>query len=395
MDAILNTAPCGFLTFGDDGTVLAANQTLLNMLDRSEESVVGRHVEGLFTVASRIFYQTHFFPLLKMSGRADEIYLAVRTSQGTDLPVLVNAVRLEREGAVVYDCVLVPMRRRSQYEDEILRANRAKDQANAELEGMRQALEGKQGELQERNVELEALKESLEEQVQRRTGELRTAVADMEGFSSAIAHDLRAPLRAIVSASEILHREAAELLGPEHRDLLARQAFNGLKMSSLIDDLLRFAKLGRAGITREPLNFTKLATEVIADLVIPPRRKSPDFSVQSGMRIAGDPALARVVLENLIENAAKYSPQGGEIRVGLIEQNGRRVCFVRDQGIGFEMQHAAKIFIPFERLHGSEEFEGNGIGLATVNRIIDRHGGSIWFESAPGQGSTFYFTLEE
>lgn len=386
-DTILDTVPCGFLSFGDDGIVQAANAMLISLLQGEDGSPVGRHLEGFLTVASRIFYQTHLFPLLRVTGRADEIYLALRTGQGEEVPVLINGVRRERDGATVYDCILVPMRRRSQYEDEILRAKRGLEEANLAKEQYRR-------ELEERNAQLEELREGLEVQVERRMAELRTAVADQEGFSYAIAHDLRSPLRAIVAASEILREEVGESLNAEHQALLARQAFNGLKMSSLIDDLLRFARLGRAGVVRETLDLSELAAKEFAALTLPAYPTPPDFRVQSGMTATGDRTLVRMVLRNLIQNAAKYSPDGGEIRIGWTEEKGRRVYFVRDQGIGFDMRHAGKIFRPFERLVDSDRFQGNGIGLATVQRIIDRHGGAVWFESELGKGSTFFFTLE-
>jgi hypothetical protein len=400
MDEVLNSVPCGYLSFADDGKILAANQTLLDMLERSDRKLEGQHVESIFTVASRIFYQTHFLPLLTVKGRAEEIYLTLRSGTGSDLPVLVNAARVDRLGRLSNDCIVVPMRRRSLFEDEILRAkkdleeaNQAKDQVNAELELTRLALEKKQRELQDRNCELEALKERLEGQVEERTTELSEALEDLESFSYAIAHDLRGPLRAIVSTSEILRAETSAILAEEQLSLLDRQSFNGRKLSALVDDLLRFARLGRQGILREPVNVSELAMNIIAGISPAHGSKKPSFNVQGGLRVRGDPALIRILLENLIQNAVKYSPEGGTVRIGSKSVGETSAFFVQDTGIGFDMEFAEKIFQPFERLHSDSRFEGSGIGLATVKRIAERHGGAVWATSLPGQGSTFYFTL--
>ena len=372
MTPTLDLLPCGFLTFADDGTVRQANQTLLDLLALPADEVVGRHIEAIFTVGGRIFYQTHFYPLLKMKGRVEEVYLALLTAAGGEVPVLVNATRAERDGETLNDCIFVAMRQRSQYEDEILKAKRESEAANQAKDRA--------------NAELERLRDRLEEQVEQRTIELRTAVEDMQGFSYAIAHDLRAPLRAIVSTSEVLREEAAHLLTPGFMELLARQSFNGRKLSSLVDDLLRFAALGRASISRQAIDVSQIASNLVRGL------ESRTFIVEPGMEATGDPVLVRTLLENLIDNAVKYSPDGGEIHVGTLPGE-ESTFFVRDLGIGFDLRYASKIFLPFERLHLEGEYSGNGIGLALVRRIVERHRGRVWVESEPGQGATFLFSL--
>jgi PAS domain S-box-containing protein len=233
--------------------------------------------------------------------------------------------------------------------------------------------------------------QELERRVRERTAELEASNRELEGFTHSIAHDLRAPLRAIVSTSRILMEEAAQRLAPQDLALLERQSFNAAKLSKLIDDLLSFARLSRAPLKRVPVNVTELASEA-ARSVLPTYSGRPfTLSIADRMEAQGDPAALRLVLENLIDNAAKYSPAGGEIQVGRADSGG--AFFVGDQGIGLDMAYVDRIFRPFERLHRDEDYPGTGIGLANVKRIVERHGGRIWVESQPGAGATFLFTL--
>lgn len=237
---------------------------------------------------------------------------------------------------------------------------------------------------------LEALKASndeLESKVAERTEELKRAVSEAEGFNYSISHDLRAPLRAIIASASILLEEASDALSPEHRHLLVRQAENANRLGRLIDELLRLSRLSRVEVRREPLDITRIAKAVAADMEV--EYGDCRFEIQEGMSAMGDSNLTRNILENLIGNACKFSPRGGEVRVS---QEGD-VFSVSDQGVGFDMRYAARIFQPFERLVAESEFPGTGIGLANVKRIVERHGGKVWAESEPGKGATFFFTL--
>jgi len=237
---------------------------------------------------------------------------------------------------------------------------------------------------------LEALKVSndeLESKVAERTEELRRAVSEAEGFNYSISHDLRAPLRAIIASASIVLEEAADSLSAEHRYLLTRQAENANRLGRLIDELLRLSRLSRVEVHREALDITLLANAVAADLAA--EYSDCKFDIQEGMVAQGDSNLTRGILENLIGNACKFSPGGGQVHVA--QEGG--VISVRDHGIGFDMRYAARIFQPFERLVAETEFPGTGIGLANVKRIVERHGGKVWAESEPGQGTTFFFTL--
>lgn len=234
--------------------------------------------------------------------------------------------------------------------------------------------------------------EELERRVNERTAELRTANAELESFTYSAAHDLRAPLRHIIAASRIIHDEAREALTEDQLEMLERQASSALKLADLIDDLLQLARIGRQEMVRRNVDVTKEANEVateIAAMYPHPIR----FSVVPDMVANADRMLLRLVLQNLMENAAKYSPDGGEIVVGHTLNNGASAFYVRDEGIGFDMKYAGRLFRPFERLVRQDEFPGTGIGLANVKRAIDRHRGSVWVDSQPERGSTFFFTL--
>ncbi|RYG48921.1 PAS domain S-box protein [bacterium] len=226
--------------------------------------------------------------------------------------------------------------------------------------------------------------EELEREVRNRTHDLQETVRESEAFNYSISHDLRAPLRSIIATSRILLDEAGPLLPGDQRELLERQAHNATRLGTVVDELLRLSRLARVEVNRKPLDMTAKARTIAAEVAA-----GCEFEVQEGMFAEGDPGLVRMVLTNLIENACKFSPSGGTVRV---RQEGD-VFAVSDEGVGFDMIYAEKLFLPFERLVTEAEFPGTGIGLANVERIIRRHGGRVWADSAPGKGATFYFTL--
>lgn len=235
---------------------------------------------------------------------------------------------------------------------------------------------------------LEEAKEDLENRVADRTEELVRANRDLNEFSYSVAHDLRAPLRSIVATSKILLADAGERLNEEERATLERQATNAVRLAAIVDDLLAFAKLANSELHKSEFDLTALAKTTVAE--VSKRWPQPcEVAIQEGLLARGDSRLIGYVLTNLIDNAFKFSPNGGLIEIG--EESGR--FFVRDHGIGFDMTHAHKIFVAFERLVRQEAFEGTGVGLANVKRIVERHGGQVWAESQPEKGSTFWFTL--
>lgn len=237
----------------------------------------------------------------------------------------------------------------------------------------------------------------LEQRVRDRTEQLQAANKELETFSYSVSHDLRAPLRAIEGFSRLL-MERVSNYPEEDRDYLVRIHRATLRMSQLVDDLLSLSRISQAVLTRDKVDLSTVAQEVLADLQATSPERQVTCSIQPNAWAAGDPRLLRVVLENLLSNAWKYTskrPQA-QITFGCEGQAPELVTFyVQDNGAGFDMTYAGKLFGPFQRLHAESDFPGTGIGLATVQRIVHRHGGRIWAEAALGQGATFYFTLEE
>ena len=220
---------------------------------------------------------------------------------------------------------------------------------------------------------------------------------ELEAFSYSVAHDLRAPLRAIDGFSKILLDSYSKKLDEAGQDYLQRVRAGSGRMGQLIDDLLGLSRVARSALRREPVDLSALAAEVAAELRRGQPGREAEFVIAEGLMDAGDPSLLRVALVNLLGNAWKYTGRHARARIefGRTRDGGGCVYFVRDDGAGFDMAHAGNLFKAFTRLHARGEFEGTGIGLATVQRIVERHGGRIWAEGAVERGAAFYFTLWE
>jgi PAS domain S-box-containing protein len=227
----------------------------------------------------------------------------------------------------------------------------------------------------------------LEQRVQERTEALQAANRELEGFTYSVSHDLRGPLRAIMSTSMILREDYNAVLPPEANQQLERQARAAKKMGDLIDDLLRLSRIGRQEMIRNELDLTALAHEILVEL-----QPQSEIKIQPEMTVKADSKLMRLAVQNLLDNALKFSKnsQNPLVEMGCDEEG---VFFVRDNGIGFDMAYADKLFGPFERLVRDDEYPGTGIGLANVRRIIERHGGKVWADGEPDVGATFFFLV--
>jgi PAS domain S-box-containing protein len=285
----------------------------------------------------------------------------LQTKFGTRILFHFTAVRLEIDGKIYFAGIGIDITAQRKAEDEIHRLN-----------------------------------ESLEERVRQRTAELEGATREMESFSYSVSHDLRAPLRAMDGFSQALLEDFGQVLDPEARRYVNQIRLGAQRMNALIEDLLRLSRLGRAPLNRQVVDTDALVREVTEEMGL---SQSPELE----LRIAklppcqGDPALLKQVWINLLSNALKYSQRRSPaiIEVGCKEEGQTPLFFVRDNGVGFDMKYASKLFQVFQRLHGQEEFEGNGVGLALVRQIITRHGGRVWAEGRLNAGACIWFNVSD
>jgi signal transduction histidine kinase len=244
-------------------------------------------------------------------------------------------------------------------------------------------------------VENVRLYEELEQRVEDRTRQLAQVNRELEGFSYSVSHDLQSPLRHINGYASMLLADHAAALDEKGRAYLSRIEASTMRMGKLVADLLRLAKFSKIELKMECVDLSKMARDLGERL----REESPgrlvELIVQEGVVVDGDVALLRVVLENLLGNAWKFTSKREKARIefGSAEKDGTTAYFVRDNGAGFDMKFAQKLFTPFQRLHDEHDFTGSGIGLATVARVVSRHGGRVWCVAEPGQGAAIYFTL--
>jgi len=251
------------------------------------------------------------------------------------------------------------------------------------------------GEIRQQEAALRAAHDGLERRVTERTAQLQAANKELEAFSYSVSHDLRAPVRHIAGFSEMLDSDGEGLTerGRRHVQKISQAAS---RMGQLIDDLLAFSRMGRVEMESAPVVLDGLLAEVLREAQPDLRGRTIDWHIAPLPKVRGDRAMLRLALANLVANAVKYTGKCDSPRVdiGVAENAGNEVVvFVRDNGVGFDMQYASKLFGVFQRLHRVDEFEGTGIGLANVRRIINRHGGRTWAEGEPGRGATFYFSL--
>jgi light-regulated signal transduction histidine kinase (bacteriophytochrome) len=243
--------------------------------------------------------------------------------------------------------------------------------------------------------EIRRLNQELERRVVERTKDLTEANEELEAFAYSVSHDLRAPLRGISGFGNILLEENSGELNEDGKRLLRRMIAASRQMGRLIDDLLGLAKVSRRSISLREIDLGGIAREVVQALAQTSPQRRVETIIANDLRVRADPGLMRVLMDNLIGNAWKFTGKlsVARIEVGATNANGATTYFVRDNGVGFDMAYANRLFVAFERLHPATEFEGTGIGLATVARIIQRHEGRVWIDSEVGRGTTVHFTI--
>ncbi|MGE0158242.1 MAG: ATP-binding protein [Gemmatimonadales bacterium] len=278
-----------------------------------------------------------------------------------------------------------------------------------ELSELTDSFNGMIGRIEAQSRELMSYAAELEERVQERTHALEEANEalrlnaasltlsnkELDAFAYSVSHDLRAPLRSIDGFSHVLLEDYADKLDDTARDYLGRVRAATQRMGLLIDDLLRLARISRVEMNRETVDVTTMAAHIAAELMASQPEREVEFAIAPGLEAWADRRLLQVVLDNLIRNSWKYTGKKptARIEVDQVQANGARAFRVRDNGAGFDMKYAGRLFGEFQRLHAATEFEGTGVGLATVRRIVSRHDGTIWAEGVVGEGATFYFTL--
>jgi len=270
------------------------------------------------------------------------------------------------------------------------------DRRTRELEASNAKLAQEAEERSRAEREILRLNAELEGRVRERTAQLETANRELESFSYSVSHDLRAPLRAIDGFGQALVEDFPESLPGEAKRYLSRIRASTQHMAQLIEDLLKLARVSRGPLERRTVDLGQIAQQVAGELRQGEPGRVVEVSVWDGIRTEADPHLLRVALENLIGNAWKFTSKSEKprIEIGALKDRGRTTFFVRDNGAGFDMAYADKLFGAFQRLHSASEYAGTGIGLATVQRIVHRHGGRIWAEGEVGKGAVFFFTLE-
>jgi signal transduction histidine kinase len=426
LDPLLDEAPCGFLSFADDGTVRVANRTLLEMLGRERDAVVGRHVDGIFTVGGRIFYQTHLFPVLRLHGRAEEIFLLLTSASGDAVGVLANAVRRERDGEPVTDCVLMQVRERRKFEDALVRAKQDAETARARSEAQQAELQEANSQLEQQAMELEVSQQQLSEQTEElevQGEELRTlneqltehaielerqrAIAEeanhaKSAFLAAMSHELRTPLNAIGGYVQLLEMGIHGPVSEPQLQALAKVARSQRHLLRLINEVLNLARIEAGGVNYD---IGSVSVKEIVDAVLPmvepqmaERGLACEVSVPHDLHARADRDKAEQVLLNLLGNAVKFTQRGGSIRVEACAdpQSAERLLLeVSDTGIGIPPDRVETVFEPFVQVSTdhARRAEGTGLGLAISRDLARGMGGELTAVSALGKGSTFTLVL--
>ena len=389
MDALIDQVPCGFVSFGDDGLIQRINARLLDVLGYKREELEGRHVETLMNVGSRIFFQTHLFPLIAMKGTVEEIFLLLKSSQGEDVGFLLNAARHLREGKTVNDCALMRVQERRKFEDALVRAKKVAEAAQEELTETNERYA-------EQAIELELQQEELMRQRQ---------IADdanqaKSKFLAVMSHELRTPLNAIAGYVQLIEMGVHGPVTEEQLVALDRIRRSQLHLLRLINDVLNLARI-EAGRVEYQIRSISLADVVRTVMpMVEPQLAAKGVTSRALLDGAGHVRADREKLEqivlNLLTNAAKFTQRGGRVTVRVRNDCGipDRTCLdVEDTGIGIPEELQAGIFEPFVQVDTDNRKEGSGLGLAISRDLARGMGADLIVNSVPGRGSVFTVIL--
>ena len=422
---LVDSLPCGIVSFDDTGHIVFTNAGLRAMLGYDAGELKGEHVERLLTVAGRIFYQTHFFPLLRLHGSVREVFLLLRTKSGGDVGALANASRTTRDGVARIDCVLMEVQERRKYEEELLRARQTADRANGELAAHARALEAalererdqaleielQTQHTQDQAAELEAQQEELQaayDQLLARRDELEAARAAADDanrkksqFLTTMSHELRTPLNAISGYVQLMEMGVQGPITEKQRQSLKRIASSQQHLLRLVNAVLDLARIeaGRLDYRLESVEVEAMVAGVLP--MIEPQLAEGQLtftlSVDPRLCARADREKAQQVLINLLTNAVKFTPEGGEVSVqARVDETSRMILIeVSDTGIGIPLEQLAHVFEPFVQVPTQvrRKREGTGLGLAISRDLARGMGGDLTASSAVGKGSTFTLAL--
>jgi signal transduction histidine kinase len=416
---LIDRIPCGFVSFADDGTVCAVNATLLEMLGLERQAVVGRHLEQMLTVGSRIFYQTHLFPMLRMHGHAEEIFIMLRASDGHDEAALLNAVRRQEGEQWLTHCILVRVRERKKFEEALLRAKKEAETArekldthrkelelaNTQLEQQALELELSQQQLNEHAIELEALNQALHEQAAELETQ-RTIAQDANhaksAFLASMSHELRTPLNAIGGYVQLIEMGIHGAVTPAQAEALAKIARSQRHLLRLINEVLNLAKIeaGSVNYDSRPIVLRDVVNAVfpMVEPQVQQRGLTSEIDVSPDLIAMADRDKTEQILLNLLSNAVKFTNAGGCIRIAAGDAGGasKRVWLqVEDTGVGIPPDKLERVFDPFVQVDVSESrrAQGTGLGLAISRDLALGMKGQLSAESVLEHGSKFRLTL--